>query len=203
MEENHRTLPECGACVAHSCATTPMAMTRSGGGAAAPTAASDGASWSAALQRERRLVGGELDDVAGARLCLDAKQVSLHGRADVHLQLPIADRPRHLGVRLQLEAVLDVEIADDGAVDDRVAAADRALDVALGGEDEERRRLGVDPSADDVAAHAPVDAHAARECDVAVDLDAFGDERRELRRLDERLPFRFSEHRVLLLSAWF
>src|SRR4029078_12640683 len=120
----------------------------------APTAASDGASWSAALQRERRLVGGELDDVAGARLCLDAKQMSLHGRADVHLQLPIADRPRHLGVRLQLEAVLDVEIADDGAVDDRIAAADRPSDLALRREHEQRRRLRVAPPADDVAADA-------------------------------------------------
>jgi hypothetical protein len=141
-----------------------------------------------------RLVGAELDDVAGRRRRLDAQQVPLHAGADIHLQLPVADRPGDLGVALQLEPLLDVEVADDGAVDDRVAATDRALDVALRRQDQQRRRLGIGVAADDVALDAAVDAHAAGERDVAGDLDAFGEERGELRHLDERRLLLTSEH---------
>src|SRR6185312_10874122 len=66
---------------------------------------------------DRRLVRAELDDVARRLLRLDPKELAVHARADVHLQLAVADRPRDLGVGLQLEAMLDVEVADHGAVD--------------------------------------------------------------------------------------
>ena len=66
---------------------------------------------SATLGR-RRLVGAELDDVARRRRRRDAQQMALHRRADVHLQLAVADRAGHARVGLQLEPVLDVEVAD-------------------------------------------------------------------------------------------
>ena len=142
---------------------------------------------SASFRDRGDLVGAELDHVAGRRGRLDPKQVALHGRADVHLQLAIADRAADARVRLELEPMLDVEVAGDGAVDDRVAAADAALDHAARREHQQRRRLGVAFPAGDVALDAAVDAHAAGEDHVAGDLDALGDQRRELRHLDERL----------------
>jgi hypothetical protein len=73
--------------------------------------------------------------------------VALHGRADVHLQLAVADRSGDARVGLQLEPVLDVEVADHGAVDHRVAAADAAFDVTVGREHEQRRAAWRRPSA--------------------------------------------------------
>ena len=51
----------------------------------------------------RRFVRTQLDDIASDRLRRHAQQVALDGRADVDLQLPVADRAGDARVGLQLE----------------------------------------------------------------------------------------------------
>src|SRR5690349_4074589 len=133
------------------------------------------------------LFGAQLDDIVGDELGIDADQLALHGGTDVELELAVADRAADAGFRLQLEQVFDLEVADHGTVDDGVAAAHAALDLALFRQHEQGRRLAVVAAPDDVALDPAVDPHAAGEDDIAGDLDAVGDQARQLGHLDRRV----------------